>query len=418
MSWKVSDVVSQRIEFVVRAIAKKESIAELCGEYGISRQTGHMWLKRYRQFGTFAALEDRSHAAVCVWNRSPRKIEELVLQIRRQDGWAGRKIQWVLEHEHGIRISARTVDRILKREGCIETEELNRAALKRFEREQPNELWQMDFKGQYRTRDGFCYPLSILDDHSRYIVGLYALAGTRMEGVRESLIQTFQTYGLPDQLLTDHGTPWWNVNSGAEGLTQIGVLLMKQDVRLSHSGIGHPQTQGKVKRFHKTMARSLRYQGEPHRLKDWQASLDRIRESYNNRRPHESLNMDVPAQRFRPSRRTYQVQPMEWTYPKEWTVVRLNGSGNLTHCGKQYFVSKALGNELVAFRAVENKLLIRFRTMYVRELDLANGQSFALFADVIEPAVQTAAGVENKKNCFSHRLESNDSQFAQPRTSN
>jgi hypothetical protein len=128
--------------------------------------------------------------------------------------------------------------------------------------------------------------------------------------------------------------------------------------------------------------------------------------------------MDVPAQRFRPSRRTYQVQPMEWTYPKEWTVVRLNGSGNLTHCGKQYFVSKALGNELVAFRAVENKLLIRFRTMYVRELDLANGQSFALFADVIEPAVQTAAGVENKKNCFSHRLESNDSQFAQPRTSN
>src|SRR5262245_51442360 len=110
------------IEFVIRAISKKESVTELCRRYGISRQTGHLWLKRYREFGNFAALEDRSHAAVHVWNRSQRKIEELVLQIRRQDGWAGRKIQHILECEHGIRISARTVDRILKREGCIDNE--------------------------------------------------------------------------------------------------------------------------------------------------------------------------------------------------------------------------------------------------------------------------------------------------------
>src|SRR5262249_18730241 len=113
MTWKVRDVVSQRIEFVIRAIQKKESVRELCQEYGVSRQTGHMWLKRYRQNGTFAALEDRSHAAVKVWNRSRRDIEERIIRLRREDGWAGRKIQLILEQEHGIRISARTVDRIL-----------------------------------------------------------------------------------------------------------------------------------------------------------------------------------------------------------------------------------------------------------------------------------------------------------------
>src|SRR5262245_10907703 len=237
MTWKVSDVVSQRINFVVRAIAKHGSVRELCEEYGISRQTGHLWLKRYRQAGTFAALEDRSHAPVRVWNRSERRIEELVVELRREDGWAGRKIQRILAQEHGIRISARTVDRILKREGCIDNADLNRPALKRFEREQPNQLWQMDFKGQYRTTDGFCYPLTLLDDHSRYVVGLYALKGTGTEGVRDSLIQAFQTYGLPDQILADHGTPWWNVNSTDGSLTQIGVMLIKQGVRLSHGGL-------------------------------------------------------------------------------------------------------------------------------------------------------------------------------------
>jgi transposase InsO family protein len=415
MTWKVSNVVSQRIEFVARAISKKEPVSELCREYGISRQTGHLWLKRYRELGTFAALEDRSHAAVHVWNRSQRRIEELVLQIRRQDGWAGRKIQKILESEHGIRIAARTVDRILKREGCIQNEELNRPALKRFEREAPNELWQMDFKGQYRTQSGFCYPLSILDDHSRYVVGLYALDSTSMEGVRDGLIQTFQTYGLPDQLLTDHGTPWWNVNSPEAGLTQIGVMLLKQNVKLCYSGIGHPQTQGKVERFHKTMARSLRYRGEPQRFKEWQASLDRIRDSYNNRRPHESLNMAVPAQRYRPSRRLFQLHPADWSYSDQWTVARLNGSGNLVYGRRQYFVSKALHNETVAFRAVESKLLVRFRHTYVREIDLSRNESYAFVSDVAEAPVQTAAGEENNKYCFPHQLESTDSQFAQAR---
>lgn len=383
MSWKVRDVLSQRIEFVIRAIQRKESVSQLCQEYGISRQTGHLWLRRYRQNGTFAALEDRSHAPVKVWNRSKRDIEELVIALRREDGWGGRKIQLILEQEHGVRISARTIDRIVKREGLVEKESEKQPARCRFEREQPNELWQMDFKGQYRTNQGDCYPLTILDDHSRYVVGLYALPNTGSEGVRERLIQTFQRYGLPDQMLTDHGTPWWNVNRTEDGLTQVGVLLMKQDIRLSFSGIRHPQTQGKVERFHRTMARSILHRGQPRQFSEWQLSLDQIRDAYNHRRPHEALNMKVPASCYQPHRRLYDPKPVEWVYSDLWTTTTLNGSGNLNYSGKQYFVSKALANERVAFRKVESKLLVRFRRMYVREIDLQRRETYALIAELV-----------------------------------
>jgi transposase InsO family protein len=383
MTWKVTDVVSQRIEFVVRAISGKESVSQLCHEYGISRQTGHLWLKRYRENRTFTALEDRSHAPVHVRNRSARYIEDRVIQLRRLDGWAGRKIQQVLETEDGIRISARTVDRILKREGCIDKEDQNRPALRRYERQQPNELWQMDFKGQYPTDQGDCFPLTVLDDHSRYVLGLYALSGTGTEGVRNSLIHAFQNHGLPDQILTDHGTPWWNVNSCEDRLTQIGVLLIKQAVKLSFSGVGHPQTQGKVERFHRTMARSILYRGQPRHFSEWQATLDGIRETYNHRRPHEALGMKVPASSYSPNRRLYNPKPAEWIYPPDWTVTELNGSGNLQYCGRQYFVSKAIAREPVAFKAVDSKLLVRFRHMYVREIDLERRETYALIAAVL-----------------------------------
>jgi transposase InsO family protein len=382
MTWKVPDVLSQRIEFVIRATQKQQNISQLCQEYGISRQTGHFWLKRYQENGTFAALEDRSHAPVQVWNRSKRDIEELVVQLRRVDGWAGRKIQLILKQEHGIGISARTVDRILKREGCVAEKDEICPATKRFERKEPNELWQMDFKGQYRTDQEDCYPLTLIDDHSRYVVGLWALKGTRVEGVRDSLIQTFQTYGLPDQMLMDHGTPWWNSSGTEDRLTQIGVLLIKQGIRLSFSGIRHPQTQGKVERFHRTMARSIRYRGQPSQFSQWQASLDQIRETYNNRRPHEALKMQVPASCYRPHRRLYNPNPPEWKYPNEWIVAQLNGSGNLYYDGRQYFVSKALPNETIAFRAVQSKLLVRFRNRYVREIDLQRRETYALIAEI------------------------------------
>ena len=400
MSWKARDVVSQRIEFVVRAVKGEVGVSQLCREYGISRETGHLWLKRYREAGSFTALQDRSRAAHRIWNRTDSRIEDQVLALRKEQGWAGRKIEWVLKRDLGIEVSARTVDRILNRRGCIDNRDRNRSALTRFERGEPNELWQMDFKGQYPLggRD-YCLPLTMLDDHSRYVVGLFALTGTGMEDVRTSLITTFKRTGVPDEMLMDHGCPWWNTGN-ERGLTQLSVMLMKQGVRLSYSGVGHPQTQGKVERFHRTLAESLKCKGIPKVFADWQPRLDQIRHEYNDVRPHESLEMQVPSQRYRCGLRAYTDKPSEWKYPEELTPVELNSQGSLDYRRRRYFISRALAKETVALQQVDSKLLVRFRHMYVREVDLITAETRSLIVEAEDRPMQTDAGVEKQKTVF------------------
>lgn len=381
MTWKVQDVVGQRIEFVVRAL-KGESVQDLCQEFEVSRQTGHLWLRRYREEGTLTALKDRSHVAKRVWNRTPEKVTQRVLALRREFGWAGRKIQEVLRRDENVHISARTIDRILDREQCIDNRDRKRPATTRFEREQPNQLWQMDFKGQYRLDDRTeCYPFTILDDHSRYLVGLHALPNTRTIGVEQRLIETFRRYGVPEQMLMDHGTPWWNV-ANDPGLTKVAVLMMKQGIRLSYSGIGHPQTQGKVERLHRTLKAALRQKGLPRLRVQWQPRLDEFRQIYNYVRPHEALDMKVPATRYQPSSRAYVERPADWAYPDGYELVRLNSQGSFRYEGRPWFVSKALANEVVGIQSVDAKLLVCYRTMYVREILLKTGQTLALMVSV------------------------------------
>jgi transposase InsO family protein len=380
MTWKVTDTVGQRIEFVVRVI-NGESVVGLCQEYEVSRQTGHLWLKRYREAGSFAALEDRSRVAKRIWNRTSGEVAEKVLQLRKEHGWAGRKIQKVLERDHGIAISARTIDRILDRNHCIDNRDRRRPAPKRFERDRPNELWQMDFKGQYRLDDATeCYPLSILDDHSRFLVGLHALPSTKTVGVEERLIQTFQRYGLPDEMLMDHGVPWWKANTEI-GLTKVSVMLMKQGIHVTHSGIGHPQTQGKVERFNRTLKAAMRTRGLPETFSQWQRRLSEFRRIYNQMRPHEAIEMEVPAQRYEPSQRRYQPRPAEWDYPAGYEVVQLNSQGSFHHGGPR-FVSKALANEIVGYRTIDQKLLVCYRSTYVREIDLKTGRTIGIMIPI------------------------------------
>ncbi len=392
MTWKVKDVVSQRIELVVRVVNGGESVSQLSAEYGVSRATAHHWLKRYRQTRSFAALEDLPRTPHRVRNGTAAGIVKRVLELRAMERWSGRKIQKILANE-GVNIGARTVDRILSRAGCIGDEDRQRPAPKRFERSQPNQLWQMDFKGQYLSAWGGCYPLSILDDHSRFAVGLYALSGTSLVPVRDSLIDAFRRYGVPEQMLMDHGTPWWGAHS-EHGLTQLSVMLIKQGIELRYSGIGHPQTQGKVERFHRTLSESLRHHHLPDDPRQWQKRLDRFRHNYNEIRPHEALMMKVPNDCYTQSCRRYCAKPKPWVYTPEWSVMRVNSQGSLDYQGCRFFLSRALADEVIAVQQVDKTVLIRFRNMYVREVDLETGESRRLFNTTGEKAVQTAAVVE------------------------
>ena len=367
MPWARTDVGEQRVKFVVRAVSGKERMAALCREFGVSRPTGYRWRQRFEQAGSFTAVVERSRRPKRSPLQTERPKEERVVALRREYGWGAKKIE-VLLREEDAPLTVTTINRILKRRGLVGKKDSNAPALERFERSAPNELWQMDGKGEYRAKDGTCYPLSILDDHSRYAVGLYGLAAFTAEQVYPCLVRTFERYGVPEAMLMDRGSVWWSTTNGY-GLTWLSVRLIEQGIRLHYGRAHHPQTQGKEERFHRTMDQALRHRGKPKQMAEWPGALEEFRQVYNERRPHEALGMQRPRERYRASARGYQGQVREWEYPEGSEVRRLNPAGCLYWEGEHWFVCEALAGRRVRVENVENLLLVSYRHMYVREID-------------------------------------------------
>src|SRR5579871_1976349 len=268
MPWRESSVAEERLLFVVLASRPERQFSQLCREFGISRQTGYCWLKRY-QSGGAVDMSERSRKPLHSPTRTPETIEQAVVELRQQrPDWGAPKIHGILrEQQPGVQLTIRTVHRILHRHGLVREQERRPAAHRRFQREQPNQLWQMDFKGpaEFYRRSGVG-PLSVLDDHSRYVLALRQLGNTQMSGVRATLEHTFEQCGVPEAMLMDHGTPWWNAQS-PWGWSELTVWLMRQGIQLLFSGLGHPQTQGKVERMHGALQQAVHALHFPLRLR-------------------------------------------------------------------------------------------------------------------------------------------------------
>lgn len=375
MPWRTESVMDQRVEFVLRARAGAESIAALCRDYGVSRPTGYLWLDRYQEVGSVNGLAEHSRRPLHSPQRMTAEVEAAVLALRDKTAWGGPKIAKALERG-GVRVAAATAQRILKRHGRVVPPGVQKTKL-RFAREQCNELAQMDFKGDYRLRRGKCYPLSLLDDCSRYLHGLWPLPSPGGEGVKQSLETYFRAHGVPLSLLLDHGTPWFSTTN-RQGLTWVSVWLLKQGVILRYSGIRHPQTQGKVERFHGTLKKRTKHRGEPRTLSEWRAWAVEFRQEYNFERPHEALGNKTPGEVYQAvNLRAYQEQPREWEY-SGGVVKRLNPQGQLYYRQQTYFVSEALASERVRVDELEGKLLVTFRHLTVREIDLRTGANMAV----------------------------------------
>ncbi len=372
MPWRTESVMDQRVEFVLRAKEADESIAALCREYGISRPTGYLWLHRYHEVGSVSGLAERSRRPLSSAGQTTAKVEAAVLALRDKTAWGGPKIAKALERD-GVRVAPATAQRILKRCGRVVPPKVEKTKL-RFAREQCNELAQMDFKGDYTLPRGKCYPLSLLDDCSRYLHGLWPLSSTGGIGVKQSLEDYFREHGVPLSLLLDHGTPWFSTTN-QYGLTWVAVWLLKQGVVLRYSGIRHPQTQGKVERFHQTLKRRTKHRGEPTTMSEWKGWAAEFREEYNYERPHEALGHKTPGEVYQAvNLRPYQELPQEWEY-SGGEVKRLNSQGLLYYRQQTYFVSEALASEQVRVDECEGKLLVTFRHLTVREIDLRTGRS-------------------------------------------
>jgi transposase InsO family protein len=382
MPWLETDVRDQRLQFVLAVRGHRASIAALCRAFGISRQTGYKWLRREAAAGSVAALGDRSRRPQHSPGRTDARTTARVVTERERFGWGGAKLAHVLAAE-GIHLAPRTIDRIIQREGLTRADAAPTAAVQRFERAAPNELWQMDAKGAYPlTQGGRCHALSILDDHSRFAVGLDALPTLSTACVQPAVIACFRRYGVPRAMLMDHGAPWWG-SASADGLTSLSVFLLRQGIRLLYGAVRHPQTQGKVERFHRTLGERLRWAGVPGTLDAFAAAFRWFREEYNELRPHQALAMQPPASRFTPSPQPYRPLPPAWDYPSGLEVRRVQHNGVISYGGQVYFVSEALRGEDVACLPMADRILVRYRHMYVRELHVRTRRSVPL----LEPAV-------------------------------
>lgn len=376
MPWKETSPVEERIQFVVKALDCTVPFARLCQHFGISRQTGYKWLHRYEEVHSITALQEQSRRPRHSPGQISCEVEQRAIAFRQKYGWGAKKLQ-VLLHQEGLHASLATLNRILDRNDLILPQDRHRPATKRFERERPNMLWQMDFKGHFVISEGRCYPLSILDDHSRFLIGLYPLLGQRAEMVHGCLLQVFERYGLPDAMLMDHGLPWWNAN-GNQGLTWLSTDLIKQGIRLYFAGYRHPQTQGKVERFHGTLQQALDHHGQPTALQACADMFSTLRQDYNHVRPHEAINMATPAELYWPSSKRYQPSPPQWEYPSDMQVVRLNSRGMLPYRSTRYFVCEALANEQVGVRELDGKAVVTYRHMLIREIDLKTKRTIAV----------------------------------------
>ena len=331
----------RRREFVRLAEQRAIPMRQLCVSFRTTPKTGYKWLKRYWADGD-AGLRDRSRRPKRVARRTDPAIERRILSLRREHpAWGGRKLRHRLERLGiGPLPATSTITRILHRNGLIRPRASAAAGRYiRFEHPAPNALWQMDFKGWFETLAGRCYPLTILDDHSRCNLCLAALPSERTEGVQGQLEAAFRRYGLPDAILVDNGAPWGSDPDHTH--TPLTVWLMRLGVKVIHCRPYHPQTQGKEERFHRTLNEELIASRQWRRLGHCQQEFDRWRAVYNNDRPHEALQFAVPSERYRPSLRRFpeELPPVE--YPEGAVTRMVQKDGRISFRGGSYLAGKA-----------------------------------------------------------------------------
>jgi len=350
MPWKSVSIMDNRREFVRLASRGGVSIAELCRRFGISRQTGFTLIRRYREEGD-AGLADRSRRPHTSPRRSPDAVEAEIIALRGENpAWGGRKLGRRLRDLGAKAVpSASTITEVLRRHGKLDpAESLKHQPFQRFERPAPNELWQMDFKGHVAMDQGRCHPLTVLDDHSRFSLGLIACGDETMATVKAHLSDIFRRYGLPVGMLSDNGSPWGG--SGAEGYTAFEVWLMRIGVGITHGRPYHPQTQGKDERFHRTLKLELLQVLRIPDLRTGQAAFDVWRRKYNEERPHDALDLAVPASRYRPSPVCFpEVLPLPEYYATD-AVRRVSHDGAVRFRGRRLKMSQAFAGLDIALR--------------------------------------------------------------------
>lgn len=350
MPWNARDTMSLREEFVLLARQDGANRRELCRRFGISPQTAYKWLARHEQQGR-DGLMDRSKRPKTCPRLTPPDLERAVLELRlKHPCWGGRKLSRRLQDLGHPPLAPSTITSVLHRHGLIDPQASDAATpWQRFEHAAPNDLWQMDFKGPFQTSEGPCHPLTVLDDHSRFNLGIRACPAQRARAVQEQLSGIFQRYGLPVRLNTDNGSPWGSPRQPGQ-LTELAIWLIRLGIRLSFSRPYHPQTNGKEERFHRSLKAEVLNGRSFHSLQQAQEAFDHWRDLYNHQRPHEALQLDTPTTHYRVSPRAYPERLPAIEYGPDDTVVTVKWGGEIKFRGRRVKLSNSLHGQPVAVR--------------------------------------------------------------------
>lgn len=378
MPWTARSVVNERMVFISR-LQDGERMSELCREFGISRKTGYKLLARFTDHGP-AGLYDQSRARHTVRHRVSAELEALLVEARdKHPSWGARKLHaWLRTHVPGLHVPAiGTISRVLKRRGLIEPRKRRRAQSvlpygpKTRRSSEANELWGIDFKGQFRLGNGrLCYPLTVTDHYSRFLLGCEALESTQGKPAKEALKQVFREYGLPVAIRSDNGPPF--ASNSIAGLSELSVWWLKLGIVPERIEPGHPEQNGRHERMHLTLKQeTTRPPGQ--NLLQQQERFERFARIYNEERPHEALGDQPPATAYTPSTRSLPKNDPEPTYPLHDLTRQLDRAGRLSFGSprRAYAIGRVLALEPVGLREVEDgRWLVTFADLDLGHIDL------------------------------------------------
>jgi transposase InsO family protein len=359
MPWMQTNKEEQRRAFAIDFESGQWSMTELCQRYGISRPTGYVWLGRYTEQGE-AGLSDRPRAPASCPRRTPAHIERRILALRDRYGWGAKKLLQVLERRHPeVEWPARsTLNAILNRHGKLRKNRRRRQwqhpGAVRLETRVANQVWPVDFKGQFKTRDGiYCYPLTVTDHFSRKLLLCKGLLSVRTEGAKPAFRRLFREVGLPAAIRSDNGAPF--ASTGIHGLCELNVWWMQLGIVHQRIRPSSPQENGQHERMHRDLKRETTKPPAAN-LRGQQRKFDAFRKRYNEERPHDGIDGDLPEERWQPSERPYPERIVPPEYPAHLEVRRVSNAGTFRLKAKQPFLSNALADQYIGLEEVGDGL--------------------------------------------------------------
>lgn len=357
MPWNESTRMDERLAFVEAYLSGMYAMSELCRSAGVSRPTGYVWVERYRRHGE-AGLLDRSHAVQHCPHRTAPAVEACLVNLRQQHPlWGPRKLLVVARRRWPeLALPSRSaVAAILKRQGLTAERRprwrVERAAQAATAPSDPNALWTLDFKGQFRTGDHlWCYPLTVADAASRYLLECHGQYGPTATPADRRLRRLFRVHGLPERMHSDNGTPF--VGNGLGGYTRLSLQWLRLGIRLERSRPGCPQDNASHERMHRTL-KDATARPPAANLAAQQRRFDRFQLEFNSERPHEALGDRPPQEIYQPSPRPYPERLPELTYPGhfEWRCVTHHGE--LRWKGRRLFLSSVFARQLLGLEEIE-----------------------------------------------------------------